>query len=102
MQREVAPEPIRPSVPPMLLNVWTDEQITALREAIVESVAEALAANWLPRQPMTSDELAEYLHVSRETIRRWTVAGDIEAWQHGHTILYLPDAIAVFLGRGVR
>ncbi len=96
-----SPEPIRPSVPALTLNAMTDEQMAAFHEAIVESVTEALSANWLPRRPMTPDELAEYLHVSRETIRRWTVAGDIETWQHGHTILYLPDAIATFLNRGV-
>lgn len=88
--------------PATTLQVWSDEQITAFEERIVQRVTEELASRWLPREPMTPDELASYLHVSRETIRRWTVAGDISAWQHGHTILYLPDDIAVFLGRGYR
>ncbi|MDQ3541983.1 MAG: helix-turn-helix domain-containing protein [Chloroflexota bacterium] len=90
------------TLPSMTLVTWTTAQLAEFRAGIVADVAaEALAANWLPRRPMTPDELAEFLHVSRETIRRWTVAGDIEAWQHGHTILYLPDAVAVFLNRGV-
>jgi len=89
-------------LPATTLQVWSDEQIAAFEDRIVQRVTEELAAHWLPREPMTPDGLAAYLHVSRETIRRWTVAGDIAAWQHGHTILYLPDDIAVFLGRGLR
>lgn len=93
------PTPLHPD---MTFRTWTDEQIAAFEDRIVQRVTEELASCWLPREPMTPDDLASYLHVSRETIRRWTVAGDISAWQHGHTILYLPDDIAVFLGRGYR
>lgn len=84
---------------PMTFQVWSDEQIEAFKQEIIEAVAETLSTNWLPRRPMTPDEFAEYMHVSRETVRRWTVSGALKAWQHGHVILYLPDDIAAFLER---
>jgi excisionase family DNA binding protein len=84
---------------PMTFQVWSDEQIHAFKQEIIDAVAETLSTNWLPRRPMTPDELAEYMHVSRETVRRWTISGALKSWQHGAVILYLPDDIAAFLGR---
>ena len=94
------PEPIRPTVPSMTLNVIQPEQLAAFEDRIVDRITEALTVNWLPRHPLTPDELAAYLSVHRETLRRWTTEGALTCWQHGNTILYLPDDVAAFLGRG--
>jgi hypothetical protein len=59
-----------PLTQPLTITALTDEQLAAFEDRIVERVAALIADHWLPREPMTPDGLAEYLHVSRETIRR--------------------------------
>jgi len=77
----------------------SDEDVQRLAAAVTASVA-ALVPDWLPAQPLTRSEAADWLRLSAETLRRWERDGILVPTRVGDVVRYTPAQLSAFFEGG--
>jgi len=76
----------------------SDDDVERIASAVARQWAERVP-HWLPDRPLTPTEVADWLGVSEQTLRRWRKSGRLPAFEEGSVILYTPAQLAAGLGR---